>query len=109
MKRIVFVLFVVLLLAGVDAQAKVIRIGNQEQFDQLNKTIHECIADGISSITIRVGPGNYYFKERHLDLSDIKAPGLTMKMVGEKRFSYLLVEKYLQKKPSRATTITHRS
>ena len=86
MKRIVFVLSILSLLMGVDAQAKtkVIRIGNQEQFDQLNKTIHECVADGISSITIRVSTGCYYFKERHLDLSDIIAPGLTLKMIGKK-------------------------
>ena len=86
MKRIVFVLSILSFIIGVDAQTKtkVIRIGNQEQFDLLNKTIHECIADGITSITIRVSSGNYYFKERHLDLSDIKGPELTLKMVGEK-------------------------
>lgn len=84
MKRIVLVLSILSLLIGVDAHAKVIRVGNQEQFDQLNKTIHDCIEDGVTSLTIRVSPGNYYFKERHLDLSDIKIPGLTLKIIGKK-------------------------
>lgn len=85
MKRIVLALFFLSFLFGFNAQARteVIRIGNQEQFDQLNKTVHKCIADGCKSITIRVSPGNYYFKERHLELNDINAPGLTLKMVGK--------------------------
>lgn len=85
MKRIVLTLFFLSFLFGFNAQARteVIRIDHQEQFDQLNKTVHKYITDGCKSITIRVSPGNYYFKERHLELSDINAPGLTLKMVGK--------------------------
>lgn len=83
MNRIVFglvLLFLCNFAKGVET--KVIRVGDQEQFNRLNYSIHQAVIGGASKIIVKLDQGYYYFNENHVLLSNIDNPELDLRFVG---------------------------
>ncbi len=83
MKKAFLVLSALLIcVCSFGAEAKVIRIRNQEEFDLLNISIHNAVTRGASNVVVKFSPGKYFFSERHVSLGDIDNPGLSLKLIG---------------------------
>ena len=60
-----------------------IRVGDQASFDSLGREIRVCLAGGAEEVEVSLGPGPFFFREGHLSLEDIDAPGKAVRIAGE--------------------------
>ncbi|MBO6028578.1 MAG: right-handed parallel beta-helix repeat-containing protein [Bacteroidales bacterium] len=60
-----------------------IRIDDQASFDSLGREIRVCLAGGAEEVEVSLGPGPFFFREGHLSLDDIDAPGKTVRITGD--------------------------
>ncbi len=52
--------------------ARILRVESQYAFNSLNECIRQCVSEGEKEIDIQFAPSIYYFRENHIDLSDVK-------------------------------------
>ena len=55
----------------------------QQDFDRLDERIDSVLASGEREVDVRFEPGIYFFRESHIRLSDIEAPGLVLRLEGD--------------------------
>lgn len=60
----------------------IIKVDNQNDFDQLPTTIKEALDDGHKGIEIRFRSGTYRFKHRHLDFDNCNYPDASIRFIG---------------------------
>ena len=78
MRKICFLILSLLLFTALDLEAGcsweyLIGISTQEQFDHLEKSIIDAVAEGKKKIKVRLAPGNYAFSGSHLRLEKADA------------------------------------
>ena len=78
MKHIISFTVVLFFLYSPLTFAKVVRVVSQEQFDQINNTIHDLLLDGCKDITVDISSGVFYFRENHLELKGIKRKNVSI-------------------------------
>lgn len=61
----------------------VLPITSQSAFDRLDERIDSVMATGAREVDVRLGPGTYFFREDHLNLSGIEAPETTLRLTGD--------------------------
>lgn len=65
------------------AQPSPIRVDNQEDFDSLGVRVLRFLDGEGEELEIRFGPGPFRFREGHLELDSIQAPGKTVRLLGD--------------------------
>ena len=60
-----------------------IRISSQEDFERLDTLIKSYLAESPDSIDITIAPGNYFFHEGHISLSNIQAENTSIAIHGQ--------------------------
>ena len=66
------------------AQAGVITIGDQQDFDMLQSKIENAIKAGNKDIVVIFGRGPFYYKDDHVLLRDIYSKDVTLQFIGNK-------------------------
>lgn len=74
--------WLVALTALAEARRTII-VGDQSQFDQLDKNIHDALAQGVVDLTVSLQPGVYYYREKHVDLSSVNRPKVNLVVTGK--------------------------
>jgi len=62
--------------------ARTLHVETQEEFDKLSVCIKEYVSEGEKEIDVQFVPGVYYFREGHLDFSDVQWPGVHVSIGG---------------------------
>ena len=81
MRRVLSVLTSFLLLSVFHAVAEPVRIRSQEEFDSLGERIISRLQME-DSVHVRLDPGLYFFRERHLALDSLSFPGVSITVSG---------------------------
>ena len=63
--------------------ALVIQISSQADFDKMGETLIGKIRSGEKDLTVKIQPGVYFFREDHLDLSQVNEPDVRITLIGE--------------------------
>ena len=82
MKRFGLLFLFIHLFVNIEGKSDII-IDNQNSFDALQEQIVDLIIKGESNISVVLRPGEYYFKENHVNLSNINSPNLKISIRGE--------------------------
>ena len=61
----------------------VLSVTAQQDFDRLDERIDSVLAAGERDVDVRFAPGTYFFREGHLSLSGIRAPGAVLRLGGD--------------------------
>ena len=59
-----------------------IKVYGQKDFDRINDTLLSLISLGKKNILIDIGKGHFFYKENHIDLSDIAYPDVAIVIRG---------------------------
>ena len=70
-------------LLAVPAPTKTVHVSTQAEFDGLNATVRKALSAKPSSLTVRIEPGTYRFRDDHLDLSALDCPDTELRIEGE--------------------------
>lgn len=65
------------------ASAQTIMVSSQQSFDCLDERIDSILAAGEREVDVRFGPGTYFFREGHLDLSGIQNRNAVLRLRGD--------------------------
>ena len=60
----------------------VLSVTGQQEFDRLDERIDSVLATGEREVEVQFVPGTYFFREGHLTLSGIQAPGTVLHLSG---------------------------
>ena len=84
MRRLFLLLLNILFLIALQASAAnyMIRVTNQQEFDELNSSIHEAAKGGYTKIKVDFNPEIFFFKEKHLSIGDIRNSKLSLTLNG---------------------------
>ena len=61
----------------------VIRIATQGDFDRMGQDLIQMVRSGEKDITVHIHPGVYFFREDHLDLSQVNEPSVSLTLEGD--------------------------
>ena len=61
----------------------VLSVTGQQDFDRLDERVDSVLAAGEREVDVRFAPGTYFFREGHLSLSGIRAPGAVLRLGGD--------------------------
>ena len=59
-----------------------LQVKNQQEFDELNVSIHHAIDLGYKRIVVNFKPGQYFFKEKHLSIGEIRNMAVSLVLKG---------------------------
>lgn len=83
MRKLITIIVSVLLWMPLPAETLRLRVDSQETFDRLGETLREALQGSAGTVEVHLAPGCYFFRERHLDLDSIDAPGKNVRVFGE--------------------------
>ena len=84
MKHILALLFSIwLFFSSSVAYAVTIKVCNQTEFDRIQDQIFETVAAGMKDITVRIGPGTFFFRDNHIRLCGLDWQGISLRLEGE--------------------------
>ena len=61
----------------------VLSVTAQQDFDQLDERVDSVLAAGEREVDVQFAPGTYFFREGHLTLSGLRAPGAVLRLGGD--------------------------
>ena len=61
----------------------VLSVTGQQEFDRLDERMDSVLAAGEREVEVQFAPGTYFFRDGHLNLSGIQAPGTVLRLVGD--------------------------
>jgi len=59
-------------------------VNNQEEFNDINSHIEQCLSEGAKDIEVCLKSGTYYFHNNHVTINEINNPDLCLTIKGEK-------------------------
>lgn len=88
MRKLIVSLIATFLWVSLSGETLHLRVASQNDFDRLDFMLGKAIGGAADTVEIRLGAGCYFFRERHLNLDGLDAPGKHVRIIGEDAVIY---------------------